>query len=280
LLQRNLAEPRSILADASAPLADLQLGVAVGLSPSAIVAVRVRAYTAPMTEQPAAAGAQPVPPADPNPDCPRCLKPPALCVCEGIARIDNKVSLLILQHPQEQDRELGTARLTVLHFKDALIKIGLSWPSLSKILGRTTDPQRWAILYLGSVKAAALLPDRDIVVVNRNSKAADHQDQALREIEGIILLDGTWSQAKALWWRNAWMLKCKRVVLGAKLPSRYGKLRREPRGDGLSTIEAAAMLMARLERKPEIETALHAGFERLLARYRAAHPNAGARRRR
>jgi hypothetical protein len=102
----------------------------------------------------------------------------------------------------------------------------------------------------------------------------------LREIEGIILLDGTWSQAKALWWRNAWMLKCKRVVLGPKQPSRYGKLRREPRRDGLSTIEAAAMLLARLERRPEIETALHTSFERLLARYRAAHPNAGPRRRR
>jgi DTW domain-containing protein YfiP len=232
-----------------------------------------------MTQQPAA-GAPPAPPADPSPDCPHCLKPLALCVCEGIARIDNKVSLLVLQHPQEQDRELGTARLAVLHFKDALLKIGLSWPSLSKIRGRPTDPQRWAILYLGSVKAAAVLPDRDIVVVSRNGHAVDHQDQALREIEGIILLDGTWSQAKALWWRNAWMLKCKRVVLGPKQPSRYGKLRREPRGDGLATIEAAAMLLARLERKPEIETALHESFERLLARYRAAHPNAGARRRR
>lgn len=42
--------------------------------------------------------------------------------------------------------------------------------------------------------------------------------------------------------RNAWMLKCKRVVLAPKRPSRYGKLRREPRNDGLSTIEAAAML--------------------------------------
>ena len=244
----------------------------------AIVAARVRAYTAPMTEQPAA-GAH-APPAEPIPDCPHCLKPPALCVCEGIARIDNKVSLLILQHPQEQDRELGTARLTVLHFRHALIKIGLSWPSLSKILGRTTDPQRWAILYLGSVKAAALLPDRDVVVVNRNGNAVDHQDQVLREIEGIILLDGTWSQAKALWWRNAWMLKCKRVVLAPKRPSRYGKLRREPRGDGLSTIEAAAMLLARLERKPEIETALHATFERLLARYRQTRPAGAGRRRR
>jgi DTW domain-containing protein YfiP len=102
----------------------------------------------------------------------------------------------------------------------------------------------------------------------------------LRGIEGIILLDGTWSQAKALWWRNAWMLKCKRVVLGPKRPSRYGKLRREPRNDGLSTIEAAAMLLARLERKPEIESALHASFERLLARYRETRPVSETMRRR
>jgi hypothetical protein len=224
-----------------------------------------------MTDLPAAE-APPAPLPDPNAECPRCLKPRALCVCEGVAQIENKVSLLILQHPQEQDRELGTARLTALHFKDARLKIGLSWPSLTKILGRPTDPQRWAILYLGSVKAAAVLPDRDIVVVNKNGNAVDRQETALREIEGIILLDGTWSQAKALWWRNGWMLKCKRVVLGPKRPSRYGRLRREPRSDGLSTIEAAAMLLARLEGKPEIETALNASFERLLARYRDTRP--------
>jgi DTW domain-containing protein YfiP len=232
-----------------------------------------------MTDQPAAEG-PPASPADQNAECPRCHKPQALCVCAGIARIDNTVSLLILQHPQEQDRELGTARLTALHFANALLKVGLSWPSLTKILGRPTDPQRWAILYLGSVRAAALLPGRDIVVVNKNGNALDHQDSALRGIEGIILLDGTWSQAKALWWRNAWMLKCKRVVLGPKRPSRYGKLRREPRADGLATIEAAAMLLARLERKPEIESTLSASFERLLARYRATRPVARARRRR
>ena len=213
-------------------------------------------------------------------ECPRCHKPSALCVCDTIVPLDNRIQVLILQHPQEQDRALGTARLTALHFRHAILKVGLSWPSLTKILGRPTDPQRWAILYLGSAKASALLPERELVVVNRNGNAVDHQEVALREIEGIILLDGTWSQAKALWWRNAWMLKCKRVVLGPKLPSRYGRLRREPRDDGLSTIEAAAMLLARLERKPEIETALHATFERLLARYRETHADSPRRRRR
>jgi DTW domain-containing protein YfiP len=205
------------------------------------------------------------------PDCPRCLKPLPLCVCDSVTPIENKVSLLILQHPQEQDRTLGTARLTALHFKDAVLKIGLSWPSLSKALGRPVhDPSRWAVLYLGSAKVADLETDRDIVAINRKGEIEDNQRAILKDIGGIVLLDGTWSQAKALWWRNAWMLKCQRVILGPAHPSRYGKLRREPRRDGLSTIEAAAMLLGSLERRPDIAETLHASFEGMLARYREA----------
>jgi DTW domain-containing protein len=205
------------------------------------------------------------------PDCPRCIKPLALCICDSITPIETRVSLLILQHPQEQDRALGTARLTALHFKDAVVRIGLSWPSLSKALGRPVhDPSRWAVLYLGSAKVADLGTKSDIVAINRKGEVEDHQRAILSDIEGIVLLDGTWSQAKALWWRNAWMLKCQRVILGPARPSRYGQLRREPRRDGLSTIEAAAMLLASLEKRPDIAETLHASFERMLARYREA----------
>jgi DTW domain-containing protein YfiP len=97
---------------------------------------------------------------------------------------------------------------------------------------------------------------------------AENQRALLNAIEGVVLLDGTWSQAKALWWRNPWMLKCQRVILGPRRPSRYGKLRKEPRRDGLSTIEAAGMLIAALEKRPEIAAALDASFERMLARFR------------
>ncbi len=209
--------------------------------------------------------------AEVTPDCPRCVKPLPLCVCDSVAPIDNRISLLILQHPQEQDRALGTARLTALHFKNAVVRIGLSWPSLSKALGRqVADPSRWAVLYLGSAKVADLETDRDIVAINRKGEIEDNQRAILKDIEGIVLLDGSWSQAKALWWRNAWMLKCQRVILGPSRPSRYGQLRREPRRDGLSTIEAAAMLLASLEKRPDIAETLHASFERMLARYREA----------
>jgi DTW domain-containing protein YfiP len=205
------------------------------------------------------------------PDCPDCHKPQPLCICDSIEPVENRISLLILQHPQEQDRALGTARLLALHFKNAVLKIGLSWPSLSKALGRqVADPSRWAVLYLGSAKVADLDTDREVVAINRKGEVEDNQRAILKDIEGIVLLDGTWSQAKALWWRNAWMLKCQRVILGPAKPSLYGKLRREPRRDGLSTIEAAAMLLAALEKRPDIETTLGASFERMLARYREA----------
>jgi DTW domain-containing protein YfiP len=202
-------------------------------------------------------------------DCPHCAKPLPLCICDGITRIESRISLLILQHPQEQDRALGTARLTALHFGNAVLKIGLSWPSLSKALGRPiADPSRWAVLYLGSAKASDLDTESEIVAINRKGEIEDNQRAILKSIEGVVLLDGTWSQAKALWWRNPWMLKCQRVILGPKRPSAYGQLRREPRRDGLSTIEAAAMLLAALEKRPDIAATLNGSFERMLARYR------------
>src|ERR1700710_564015 len=205
------------------------------------------------------------------PDCPHCQKPLPLCICDSITPIESRISLLILQHPQEQDRALGTARLAALHFKNAVLKIGLSWPSLSRALGRqVADPSRWAVLYLGSAKVADLETDRDIVAINRKGEVEDNQRGILKDIEGVVLLDGTWSQAKALWWRNAWMLKCQRVILGPAHPSRYGKLRKEPRRDGLSTIEAAGMLLAGLEKRPDIAATLHGSFERMLAKSREA----------
>jgi DTW domain-containing protein YfiP len=217
----------------------------------------------------------PTAPAEDIPECPDCGKPQPLCVCDSLAPVENGIEVLILQHPQEQDRLLGTARLTALQLSNATLKIGLSWPSLSKALGRDVDPADWSILYLGSAKVADLETDRDVVAIDRKGGLEDGQNAILNNLEGVVVLDGTWSQAKALWWRNPWMLKCQRVILGPKSLSLYGRLRREPRSDGLATIEAVALLLSRLEKRPEIADALLGAFERMLAKYREgvkAHP--------
>lgn len=214
-------------------------------------------------------------------ECPRCQKPLPLCICDSVTPLQSRIALLILQHPQEQDRALGTARLTAAHFANATVRVGLSWPSLAKALGRpVADPARWAVLYLGSARPADPDIGSDVVALTRKGEVADGQRAILGRIEGVVLLDGTWSQAKALWWRNPWMLKCQRVILNPARPSRYGRLRREPRREGLATIEAAAMVLSSLERRPEIAETLHGSFERMLARYRevqAAMPEVAPR---
>ena len=83
-----------------------------------------------------------------------------------------------------------------------------------------------------------------IAALNRQGLPLPDQVPALAALDGVILLDGSWSQAKALWWRNAWLLKTRRLVLNPGGPSRYGRLRKEPRPDSVSTLEAAAFAMA------------------------------------
>lgn len=205
-----------------------------------------------------------------TPLCDDCGKPPALCICEEIAPVENRVAVLILQHPQEQDRLLGTARVAARQLANAVFKVGLSWPSLAKALGKPAEPSQWAVLHLGSSRATDLPADREVVVVDKKGVVLPDQDKALAGLRGVILFDGTWSQAKTLWWRNPWVLKAQRVVLNPKRRSLYGELRREPRREGLSTIEAAALALSAIEHKPEIGEALRESFAKMLARYRKA----------
>jgi hypothetical protein len=100
--------------------------------------------------------------AEPVADWPHCGKPLPLCICDSVAPIENRISLLIPQHPQEQDRALGTARLTARHFKDAVVRIGLSWPSLSKALGRPVA--RWIISSMSWSRGSAIGSRRSLLV--------------------------------------------------------------------------------------------------------------------
>lgn len=202
-----------------------------------------------------------------DPDlCSACDKASRLCVCGSVTPIDNRVFVLILRHPQEQDRVLGTAKIATLQLKNSLLKTGLSWRNLSKIVGREVDPKRWGVLYLGTAKTSVPLPPRPLTVVTKKGEAAPDQD--LKILEGIILLDGNWSQAKALWWRNAWLLKCRRLVLQPPHESLYGALRKEPRKDSVSTIEAAAYALAALDKDDRLAEKILVPFRALLEKAR------------
>jgi len=184
---------------------------------------------------------------------------------EAGAAVDNRTFVLILQHPQEKREPLATAPAIIATLRNAKLVTGLSWPNLARPLGHDAEPRRWAVPYLGSARPRAVAGERELLLVDRGGEPVADPEPALKRIEGIVLLDGTWSQAKTLWWRNPWLLKLHRLVLNPPRPARLGKLRREPRREALSTLEAVALVLRRLESGPEAADAFLAALERIMS---------------
>jgi DTW domain-containing protein len=192
--------------------------------------------------------------------------------------VDNGLFILILQHPRERRQTLATATLTVAALRRAKLVIGLSWPNLARTLGRPADPERWAALHLGSVRPSAFGSAREVLVLNRRGEPVADQEAVLRGLEGAVLLDGSWSEAKTLWWRNPWLLKLHRLVLNPQHKSRYGRLRREPRREALSTLEAAALLLKHCDGNggQGLEAVLLGKLERLISETATDFANASS----
>jgi len=66
--------------------------------------------------------------------------------------IDNRVFVLILQHPQERREALSTAALICETLRRAKLVVGLSWPGLARVAGEPAEPKRWAVLHLGAAR--------------------------------------------------------------------------------------------------------------------------------
>ena len=178
--------------------------------------------------------------------------------------IDNRVFVLILQHPHERRELLATAPLICATLRNAKIAVGLSWPGLARAFGGPAEPRRWAVLHLGAARGEPGAERRELTMFDRHGAAIDDPRAILGGLHGLVLLDGTWSQAKTLWWRNPWLLKLHRMTLDPPRPARLGRLRREPRREALSTIEAAALALRHLEHGPQAADALTAALDRMI----------------
>lgn len=192
--------------------------------------------------------------------CATCNRPSAACVCDRIVTYPTARRVLILQHPQEHDALLGSAQILTASLPKAQVVVGLSWRNLAHALGEEgVDVQRWAVLFPDSEAEGGQVTGRGGVV----------SDPAA--LEGIVALDGTWSKAKTLWWRNPWLLKLKRITLKPGQPSIYGRMRIEPRREFVSTLESVTAALTLCGESPEVEAGLARVFRTLVQRVRDAN---------
>jgi DTW domain-containing protein len=160
--------------------------------------------------------------------CSGCSRPTVVCICASIRRVATQTRVVILQHPRESDVAINTAKLVELQLERAERHVAIKLSEAPALQARLHDPAAPAIL---------LYPGPD---ARQLSEAPPPGPVTL------VVLDGTWWQAKKLFQLNPELAQLPRYSLTPSSPSRY-RIRREPALHCISTIEAIGEALALLE---------------------------------
>src|SRR5262245_48535657 len=174
------------------------------------------------------------------------MRPLRLCFCGELPVVATRTRIVILQHPRERTHPFGTARLVGLALPNARIQVPFGG-NTGVLREQPELPADAAVLYPhpAAVDLAALPPGE--------------------RPSALVLLDGTWAHARRLYGHNPWLRQLRHVRLHPPSPSRY-RIRREPRPDYVSTVEAVVQALAILEPDAQGLDRLLAVFDRLIDR--------------
>lgn len=158
--------------------------------------------------------------------CIRCYKPLKVCLCSAVQKIDSPYNILVLQHPKEVEVYKNTVSLLGLCLKDIKVFVGEQWGGLSAFGLSELD------------SCFLIFPGEDARLMNLE-KIRLNLDENIGEAKiTLILIDGTWRQAKRIYRENKWLKSLPKFSFEVgKYCSNY-KIRKEPEVGFLSTLEA------------------------------------------
>ncbi len=165
--------------------------------------------------------------------CSRCGKSHKACICAWIAPLASNIELIILQHPTEAHKPLGTARILALSLANCRILSGENF---------SDDTELNQLLAEENVQHLVLYPQANAVNIGELGAQLNIGNKRLR----VILLDGTWKKAFKIWQlsRNLQVLPC--VALPEGLKGEY-TIRKAPAEHCLSTVEAGYHILRLLQ---------------------------------
>lgn len=182
---------------------------------------------------------------EPRALCGRCRRPSRVCVCALLPALSPKTPVLILQHPRERKVAIGTAAMASRCLQGSTLVVGTHLEAHPKVRKVLDDPTRRAVL---------LWPDPE---------GTDLSDSPPEGPATLIVVDGTWSTAKKLLKLNPSIAALPRHALTPAGPSEY-RIRKEPRAECLSTIEAISTALGIIEGDPERYRAMLAPFRAMV----------------
>ena len=172
---------------------------------------------------------------------------------------------MILQHPRERDVAIGTARMAHL----ALPSSQLVAP---RGFGLAFDDHPLVRALLDDV-----LEDAHAAVLFPGEGARDVTQWLASPPRTLVVVDGTWWQAKKLLKLNPRLAALPRISYCPPAPGNY-RIRKEPSDQCLATIEAIAAVLGILEGDTERFATLLAPFTHMVDRQiEVAHKSSGGR---
>ncbi|KAL2632118.1 hypothetical protein R1flu_016804 [Riccia fluitans] len=186
--------------------------------------------------------------------CKRCSKAASRCIC-GMIKTQDASQEATIQPKQEPDSQVARtaedqvvkmATLGTKHIEKHISSIAIpSWISLQPDAG-LLFPSEHAV-DLRSVDLEFSSEDADSAWSDESARGL-----ARKPPSQLIILDGTWSKAKRIFYENPWLHSLPHYRLPpSKGSSRYGIIRKEPKPGCMSTIESIVMALQTLE--PETE---------------------------
>lgn len=169
---------------------------------------------------------------EPRETCARCLRPTRVCWCAHLPTLETRSRVVFLQHPREADVAIGTARMAHLCLPGSELHVGVTWQGSRALASIHADPSRPpALLYPGEGATDVLAePPKGPIT--------------------LVVVDGTWSQAKKIVKLNPELASLPRYAIAPPSPGNY-RIRREPDARYVSTIEALSYVLGALEGDPE-----------------------------
>jgi DTW domain-containing protein YfiP len=175
----------------------------------------------------------------------RCRRPSVVCYCAALPELETATRVVILQHPRERLVAIGTAFMATLCLPNAKLHVGVRWDDHAPLAAALSDPSHPPILLYPGEGARDILTDPPRGPVT------------------LVVVDGTWAQAKNVVRDNPVLRALPRYAFTAPEPSNY-RIRKEPRVEYVSTIEALMHVLGALEGSPDRFRAMLAPFQAMV----------------
>jgi DTW domain-containing protein len=177
-----------------------------------------------------------------RPTCLRCRRPKTVCWCDALKPAESRTRVVFVQHPLEARVPISTCRMAHLSLPNSELHVALGAEGSGRLEALCAEPDTWVLFPSATSTPLESLP---------------------RPPKNLVVVDGTWDNARKVVNNSPLFAALPRIGFQPDRPGNY-RIRKEPKEHCLSTIEAVAHVLGRLEGEPGKFAAMLSAFDAMV----------------